>query len=74
MKKNMIIGLVLIVLGVLALAYEGISYMTQEEIVDLGPLELEAETEKTIPIPPIIGFLALAGGIVVVVYSSTHSQ
>ena len=61
-----IIGIVLIVLGILGLAYQGITYTTREKVVDLGPLKITADKEKSIPLPPILGALALAGGIVLV--------
>ena len=66
----MVIGIALIVLGVIALAYQGITYTTREKVVDLGPLKVTAEKEKTIPLPPILGGLALAGGIVLVIVAA----
>jgi len=70
----MLIGIALIVLGVIALAYQGITYTTREKVVDLGPLKITAQKEKTIPLPPILGGLALAGGIVLVVVASRKSR
>jgi hypothetical protein len=70
MKPITIIGVVLIVLGVVALAYQGITYTTNEKVVDLGPLKVEAKREKTIPLPPLLGGLALVGGIVLVIAGS----
>ena len=67
MKPITIIGVILIELGVVALAYQGITYTTNEKVVDLGPLKVEAKREKTIPLPPILGGLALVGGIVLVI-------
>ncbi len=66
MKSATLLGIILIVLGVLALAYQGITYTTREKVVDLGPLKITADKEKSIPLPPILGALALAGGIVLV--------
>jgi Na+-transporting methylmalonyl-CoA/oxaloacetate decarboxylase gamma subunit len=60
------VGLVLIVLGILAFVVQGISYTTEKEIVDVGPLELKTEERKTIPLPPVLGGLALVGGIALV--------
>jgi hypothetical protein len=60
------VGIALIVIGVMALAYEGISYTTRERVADIGPVEVTKETKKTIPLPPLLGGLALAGGIVLV--------
>jgi hypothetical protein len=67
MKPIMIIGIVLIVLGVVALAYQGITYTSREKIIDIGPIQATHETKKTIPLPPILGGIALAGGIVLVI-------
>ena len=66
MKTITIIGIVLILVGGLALAYQGITYTTREEIVDVGPLEATKKTEKTIPLPPILGGITLAAGVVLV--------
>ena len=66
MKSATLLGIILIILGVLALAYQGITYTTREKVVDLGPLKITADKEKSIPVPPILGALALAGGIVLV--------
>ena len=67
MKPITIIGVILIVLGVVALAYQGITYTTKEKVVDLGPVKVEAKREKTVPLPPVLGGLALVGGIVLVI-------
>jgi hypothetical protein len=69
----MLIGIVLIALGLIALVYQGITYTTREKVVDLGPLKITAQKEKTIPLPPILGGLALAGGIVLVVVAARKS-
>jgi uncharacterized membrane protein len=65
-KSATLLGIVLIVLGVLALVYQGFTYTTREKVVDLGPLKITADKEKSIPLPPILGALALAGGVVLV--------
>ena len=64
MKSATLVAIVLIVLGVLALAYQGITYTPREKIVDLGPLKASVDKQKTIPLPPILGAVALAGGVV----------
>lgn len=61
------IGILLIVLGLIALAYQGITYTTREKIIDLGPITATKETEKTIPLPPILGGAALAAGVVLLI-------
>ncbi|HXT26809.1 MAG TPA: DUF3185 domain-containing protein [Candidatus Eisenbacteria bacterium] len=67
MKGVTLLGLALIVLGVIALAYQGISYTTHKKVVDIGPIEATREEHKTIPLPPIVGVIALVGGIVILV-------
>lgn len=62
-------GILLIVLGIIALAYQGFTYTKREKAVDLGPLQISVDKEKTIPIPPIVGGLALAAGVVLLVTS-----
>jgi hypothetical protein len=70
MKPIAIVGVLLIVLGVLALAYQGITYTKREKVIDLGPIQATADRQKTIPLPPIIGAAAVAGGIVLLVVGS----
>jgi len=67
MKPFVLVGIVLIVLGVVALAYQGVTYTTREKIIDVGPLEATVDRQKTIPLSPVLGVLALAGGIILVV-------
>ena len=73
MKSATLLGIALIVLGVLALAYQGFTYTTREKVVDLGPLKITADKEESIPLPPIVGALALAGGIVLVFVGARRS-
>lgn len=65
-----IVGVVLIVLGIIALVYGGISYTTREKVLDIGPIEATRETRKTVPLPPLLGGLALAGGVVLLIMGS----
>jgi len=67
MKTASIVGILLIVLGVIALGYQGISYTTQKKIVDVGPIQATKTEHKTIPLPPIVGGIALIGGIALLV-------
>jgi drug/metabolite transporter (DMT)-like permease len=60
-------GILLVVLGVLVLAYQGINYTRQKKILDVGSVHLTTETHERIPLPPILGGLALAGGVVLLV-------
>lgn len=65
-----IVGIVLIVIGLIGLAYGGISYTKREKVLDIGPIEATRETRETIPLPPVLGGLALAGGIVLLIVGS----
>jgi hypothetical protein len=62
-----IVGVILIVIGVISLAIGGISYTKREKVLDVGPIEATAERQKTIPLPRLLGGLALAGGIVLMI-------
>jgi hypothetical protein len=73
MKLVPLVGVALIVLGVLALAYQGITYTTREKVIDLGPLKASVDKEKNIPLPPIVGVLALAGGVALVIVGARKS-
>ncbi len=64
MKTHALLGFILIVVGIMAFAYQGITYTTRENVVDIGPLHMTAERNRTLPLPPVVGALALAGGIV----------
>jgi hypothetical protein len=66
-KGLSIVAIILIVVGIAVFAYQGITYKTQEDVVDLGPLHMTAEKTHTIPLPPILGGIALVGGIVLLV-------
>ncbi len=68
------VGILLIVLGVIALAYQGITYTTRERIIDLGPIQATAERQKTIPLPPILGIGAVAGGLVLLIISGRKTS
>jgi hypothetical protein len=59
-----IIGIALLVLGLISLAYQGITYTKSEKVLEIGPITATKETKKTIPLPPILGGAALLGGIV----------
>ncbi len=61
------LGIILLVVGVLALAYQGFTYTTQKKVLDVGPIQATKEEHHTVPIPPILGALALIGGVVVLI-------
>ena len=62
-----VVGIALIVLGMVAFAYQGITYTSRETVLDIGPIHATADTQKTIPLSPLLGGLVLVGGIVLVV-------
>jgi hypothetical protein len=64
MKINTLIAIILIVVGIVAFAYQGITYTSREKVVDLGPVQVTAEKTRTFPLPPIVGGIALVGGII----------
>ena len=70
MKTSMLTGIILIVIGIVAFAYQGITYTTREKVVDIGPIQVTADKTKTLPFPPIVGAVALVGGIVLLVIGS----
>ncbi len=70
MKAATIVGIALIILGVVAFAYQGITYTTQEKVIDIGPVQATVEKKETIPLTPLLGGLALVGGIVLLVAGS----
>jgi hypothetical protein len=67
MKAASLVGIILIIFGVLALVYQGITYTTQKKVLDVGPIQATKEEHHTIPLPPIVGGLALVGGIALMV-------
>ncbi len=73
MKPTIIIAIILIALGIGALAYQGITYTTREKVVDLGLIQVTAEKTKTIPLAPIVGAIAIVGGIVLLVMGMKKS-
>ncbi len=60
-------GIALLILGVLALAYQGINYNRQETVMDVGPMHATVQTHERVPLPPILGGLALVGGVALLV-------
>ena len=73
MKPAGIVGIILIAIGIIALAYGGFSYTTREKVTDAGPLQVSAARQKTIPFPPILGGICLVGGIILVLAGNKTS-
>ena len=67
MKPVGIIGIILIVVGIIALAYGGFSFKEHKKDVDIGPVQIGHTEEHTVPLPPILGVLCMAGGVVLVI-------
>lgn len=66
MRPAGILGIILIAIGIVALAYGGFSYTKREKVIDAGPLQVSADREKSVPLPPILGGACLVGGIILV--------
>lgn len=67
MNTLKIVGILLIVLGIAALVFQGITYTSREKVIDLGPIQATTKEKKTIPLPPVLGGIALVGGIAVLI-------
>jgi uncharacterized membrane protein HdeD (DUF308 family) len=61
-----LVGIVLIVIGIIALAYQGITYTTHKKVLDIGPIQATKEEHHTVPLPPIVGVVALIGGVLII--------
>ncbi len=70
MKTLTLAGIVLVVLGVAALAYQGFTYTSRETVIDIGPIKATADRQRTVPLPPILGIAAVAGGVALMIAGS----
>ena len=73
-KSITLVGIALILLGIVAFVYQGITYTSREKVIDVGPLQATVDTKKTIPLSPLLGGLVLVGGIVLVVVGTKKSS
>jgi len=73
MRPAAIVGILLIILGIVGLAFGGFSFKHKEKVVDLGPIEATADKKESVPIPPILGGLAIVGGIVLLATSARRA-
>jgi hypothetical protein len=73
MKPVGIVGLLLIVLGIVGLAVGGFSFTHKEKVLDLGPIEASADKKESLPVPPLLGALAIVGGVVLVAASARRA-
>jgi len=69
-----LIGIVLVVLGVIGLAYGGVSWTTREKVVDMGPVQVSRDKTQSFPLPPIAGGVCLIAGIVVLVAAARQTS
>ena len=67
LKPLAIVGVLLILVGVAALAYQSVTYTSRETVIDIGPVHATAERERTLPLPPLVGIAAVAGGVALLV-------
>ena len=67
------IGVVLILLAAVALVWQKITYTKRETVVEVGPVNITADTKKTVPLPPILGGIAMAGGVMLVIVGAKKS-
>jgi uncharacterized membrane protein HdeD (DUF308 family) len=74
MKPIVLAGVLLLVLGVVALAYQGFSYTTRETVVDIGGLKVDADREKNVALPPVLGIAAVVGGVVLIAAGMRKSR
>ena len=74
MKPIIWVGILLIVLGVWVFVYQGINYTRQKKVLDVGSVHLTTETHERIPLPPILGGLVLAGGVVLLVMGARNKS
>jgi hypothetical protein len=73
MKSTAMVGVFLVLLGVAALVYQGITYTTRETVLDVGPIHATKDTTKTIPLPPVLGGMSLLGGVLLIVLGAKRS-
>ena len=74
MNATKLLAIALIAIGIIAFAYQGISYTSRDNVVDLGPLHVTAERSHTLPLPPIVGAITLAGGLALLFMNGQKPQ
>jgi uncharacterized membrane protein len=74
MKPFTWVGILLVILGALALVYQGFNYTRQEKVLDVGPIHATAERHERVSIPPLLGGLALVGGVALLVVGAKRGS
>jgi hypothetical protein len=72
MKPLIMIGLILVLVGGLFLAYQGFTYVTHEKVIDAGPVQVTAEKQNFVYLPPILGAVTLGAGVVLMVIGASR--
>jgi len=67
MRPLAVVGVLLIVVGLVALVYQGVTYTTRETVIDIGPVHATADRQKTLPLPPALGIATVAGGVLLLI-------
>ena len=70
LKPISLAGLALVVLGLIALAYQGFTYTSRETVLDIGPVHATADRQKTFPLPPVVGITAVVAGVALLIVGS----
>jgi hypothetical protein len=73
MRPAAIVGVILIVIGIAGLAFGGFSFTRKEKVIDLGPIQATADKKESLPVPPILGALAIVGGVVLLATSGRRA-
>jgi uncharacterized membrane protein YidH (DUF202 family) len=73
MRPAVVVGVLLIIIGIVGLAYGGFSFTRKEKVLDVGPIEASADKKESLPVPPILGALAIVGGVVLLASSARRT-
>ncbi|HET6344116.1 MAG TPA: DUF3185 domain-containing protein [Myxococcota bacterium] len=73
MRPAAIVGILLIIVGIAGLAYGGFSFTRKEKVLDIGPIEASADKKESVPVPPILGAIAIVGGAVLLATSARRA-
>jgi drug/metabolite transporter (DMT)-like permease len=72
-KPAVIVGLLLIIVGIAGLAFGGFSFTHKEKVIDLGPIQASADKKESLPVSPVLGALAIVGGLVLLATSGRRT-